>query len=136
MEEKLPAVAKSIYMTCTKCEADRWFRVIAHTTSTSAKVECEVCGAKRTYKLSKTGKTTKKTSRSKASQKEVHYNLFVQLRDGMGDSEPQKYNMRENFEQDSALDHPKFGLGFIKTATPDRIEVIFEDQVRSLVHNR
>jgi hypothetical protein len=34
------------------------------------------------------------------------------------------------------LEHPKFGIGFVKAVLPEKIEVVFSDEIRSLVHNR
>ena len=50
---ELPAVARNIHLDCKKCGVERYHVVVAHTTATSAKVKCEVCGARRTYKLAK-----------------------------------------------------------------------------------
>ena len=55
--EKLPDVAKSVYYQCNKCDRERYFKVLSHSSETEARVECEVCGAKRKYKV---GGATKK----------------------------------------------------------------------------
>lgn len=44
--------------------------------------------------------------------------------------------MKKKFVVNAAIDHNKFGLGFVKEATAFKVEVVFEDQVRELVHNR
>ncbi len=46
------------------------------------------------------------------------------------------YTMKGKFEKNTKLQHPKFGMGFVKEAMTDKIEVVFEDEVRSLIHNR
>ena len=46
------------------------------------------------------------------------------------------YNMKSKFDKNTKLQHPKFGMGFIKDAMSDKIEVVFEDEVRTLIHNR
>ena len=44
--ETLPAVATKFYNSCKKCKVDRYHNVLAHLTSSSAKLECEVCKTK------------------------------------------------------------------------------------------
>lgn len=137
---ELPAVAKTIYLECKKCEAERYFKVLAHTSPTSAKVECEVCGSKKTYKLPTAKKTAaKKTGTGKpratrVSKVEEHKNEYEKLMNAAGDT--QKYNMKLKFETNAKLDHPKFGMGVVRSSLSDKIEVVFQDEVRNLVHNR
>jgi hypothetical protein len=139
----LPPVAKSIFIHCKKCEADRYHTVLAHKTATSASVQCEICKAKSTFKLGKkaagprklTGAAAKKKADSASRAKNSHANEYNTLAASVqGDSV--RYNMKMKFPLNTKLDHPKFGVGFIKTSHNDKIEVVFEDEVRLLVHNR
>lgn len=140
----LPAVAKTIFVFCKKCDADRYHVVLAHTSSTSAKIKCEICGSQKTYSLPKaqsrtakplTGAAAKKREQTINSRRSSHKNEYAML---MADeSAPvETYNMRGKFAKNVKLDHPKFGMGYIKEALDDKIEVVFEDEVRSLIHNR
>src|SRR5580704_17148379 len=58
-DKSLPPVARKVYAECKKCAVDRYHIVIAHTSSTAAKLQCEVCNAKSVYKLEGTGKKKK-----------------------------------------------------------------------------
>jgi hypothetical protein len=137
---ELPAVARNIHLFCKKCNVERYFVVVAHTSATSAKTKCEVCGATKTFKLeaakkpakaaSKSG--VKKTPRVKGPTPEE---IWTSLRDS-SKSEAKPYNMKGKFEVDTAIQHPKFGLGFVRTSAIEKIEVAFQEGVRSLVHNR
>jgi hypothetical protein len=138
---ELPAVARNINMFCKKCNVDRYFVVVAHTTATSAKTKCEVCGATKTFKLeaakkpAKVAKTkfgAKKVTRVKGPTPEE---LWTSLRDS-SKSEAKPYNMKGKFDVDTAIQHPKFGLGFVRVSAIEKIEVAFQEGVRSLVHNR
>lgn len=143
---ELPAVAKTIYLECKKCEAERYHVVLAHTTATSAKVKCEVCGSTKSYKLPKAAKAKKvaapkkplkpgaKPRVTKQSKIDDHKAEYEKLMSGPGDTV--KYNMKSSFPLHTKLDHPKFGKGVIRAAQADRIEVIFQDEIRNLVHNR
>ncbi|QDK37168.1 hypothetical protein [Bdellovibrio sp. NC01] len=140
----LPPVAKSFFAFCKKCDADRYHVVLAHTTATSAKIKCEICGSQKTYSLPKaqtrtgkplTGAAAKKREQTLNSRKSSHRNEYDMLMSNEG-AATAAYNMKSKFEKNTKLQHPKFGLGFIKDAMTDKIEVVFEDEVRTLIHNR
>lgn len=138
----LPPVAKSFYTFCKKCDADRYHIVLAHTSAASAKIECEICHSKKTYSLPKAGakKTAsggtvapKRTS-SMSARMSAHNNQFESLMNK--DVDVNSYNMKTKYAKDTKIDHPKFGIGFVTEATVDRIEVVFKDEVKTLLHNR
>lgn len=140
MTDALPAVAKTIHLDCKKCGVERFFIVVAHTSPTSAKVKCEVCGAQKTYKLPSAKKTASgapkkprvtKAAAAKASQNEEYDKLTAA---SSGDA--QAYNMKNAFTLQQKLNHPKFGVGFVRAVMPEKIEVLFQDEIRLLVHNR
>lgn len=143
----LPAVAKSFYTMCKKCEGDRYHRVLAHKTSTSAKIECEICKSVKTYTLPKTGSDSPSARRltgaaGAASAKKAaasarshtgQYEIFNTNR--MAD-EATPYSIKGSFKETQKLNHPKFGIGFVVKAYNDKVDVIFTDEVRTLMHNR
>jgi transcription elongation factor Elf1 len=49
--QELPAVARSVSLTCSHCETERFFKVLAHLSTTAAKLRCEVCGRSKTLRL-------------------------------------------------------------------------------------
>lgn len=131
----LPPVARKIYYPCKKCEVERYQVVLAHSNSKTAKLECEVCHTKNTLKISspnsKKTSTKKKTTSSRGGHK-LRWEELTQK----ADQDPTPYNMRKAFEVESLIEHPKFGLGVVTALTHSSIQVVFEDQERSLVHNR
>jgi len=134
----LPAVAKSFYTFCKKCDTDRYHMVQSHPTSTSAKMKCEVCGKLMTWNLPKTAAqkaAVKKegVARKARSTHKDQWELFMQ---NSAKSPELNYNLKQKFEVNTILIHPKFGKGFIKEAQQDKIEVVFEDEVKFLMHNR
>jgi hypothetical protein len=140
---ELPAVARNINLPCKKCECDRFHVVVAHTSATSAKVKCEVCGSQKTYKLkaAQARKTTsssggvKRASPRKASGPSAA-DLWNELRSQIGVDNVVPYEMRKKYALANAINHPKFGVGFVTAATPEKIDVAFQEGGRSLVHNR
>ena len=134
---QLPTVAKKVYYTCAKCEALRYQVVVAHTSLTTARLECEVCKAKNTFRVEEPKRARATVPRKNAAKTKVaaHLAKWTQLRESVSDK-PISYNMKKEFEVGAALDHPKFGLGFVVNANGQAIQVLFEDEERSLVHNR
>lgn len=146
---QLPPVAKSFHTFCKKCDADRYHTVVAHTTATSAKLKCEICGASSTYKLPKAGAAAKapgakrplagaaakRKESAELARKNAHSDEYQNLiNNAAGDAN--NYTMKAKFTVNTKIQHPKFGLGFVKSVQSDKIEVIFADEVRNLVHNR
>lgn len=153
--QELPAVAKNIHTFCKKCNADRYHVVIAHKTANSAKVKCEVCGSHKTYTLPKAPKpppvrgpvssvglipekkprASRKpvTEEARRSQHLAEYEGLLQ-QNGVGDA--LAYSVSGKFKLNQKLQHPKFGLGLIRSVHQDKIEVVFSDEIRNLVHNR
>ena len=133
----LPAVAKKIYWNCKKCECERYHVVTSHTGPTSARLECEVCKAKSAFKLeepkrARTSVPKKPQTKSKAA---AYVARWTDLRE-KNSEKPKPYNMKGEFEVGTVLEHPKFGLGFVILTSLQAIQVLFEDEERSLVHNR
>ncbi|HVK62723.1 MAG TPA: hypothetical protein VM432_14285 [Bdellovibrionales bacterium] len=135
---ELPAVARNINLECKKCGVDRYHVVVAHTTATSAKVKCEVCGAQKTFKLPKAQE--RKSNGPKRAAKKVkapdHGAVWADLKTQIGTDKLLPYDMKKKFQLANAINHPKFGIGFVTGATADRIEVAFQEGGRALVHNR
>lgn len=129
--EQLPEVGKNIYIQCKKCDRERYFKVITHVSATSAKCECEVCKTKKTYKLEspKKPKTTAKTRASVA--KAAEWEKMVSDRSS---SKKIPYRLNTKFEVDQVLDHPMFGVGVVTKALAAKIEVIFKQETKILIH--
>lgn len=136
----LPPVAKSFFTFCKKCDADRYHKVITHTSSTSAKIECEVCHSKKTYTLPKAGGSMAKKAttgtRKTSVRKSSHADEYNQLMMNRGDEKGLPFNIRTKYEMDQKIDHPKFGPGFVKVVQIDRVDVMFSDELKTLMHNK
>ena len=130
--KELPAVASNFFFPCPKCEADRYHKVLTHPTKTSAKLECEVCGKKQTFKLGGKKKATRKPRKKTPTPEEV----WTDLKTKVDMEQVEDYNMKKRFVPEMAIDHPKFGIGVITEANGLSIQVTFQDGEKSLVHNR
>jgi len=132
----LPAVAKSFYTFCKKCDADRYHTVLSHKTSTSAKIQCEVCKSIKTYSLPKTGAAKKASTGATRARKTTHADEFQALTSNRSAEKGIPFSIKTKFEMDQKIDHPKFGPGYVKAVQSDRIEVLFESEVKTLMHNK
>jgi hypothetical protein len=137
----LPAVAKSFYTFCKKCDVDRYHVVLTHKTSTSAKIQCEVCKSIKTYNLPKAGSVAKakkavagaKTTRARKS---THADDFQALTTNRSAEKGIPFSIKTKYELNQKIDHSTFGMGYVKSVQPDRIEVVFESEVKTLMHNK
>ncbi len=134
----LPPVARNISLPCKKCAMDRFHVVTAHVDSRTAKVKCEVCGSRKTYKIpSEAAKMRALSSKSrKVTPTQSAGDLWRDLNAKIGSNSPLPYRLQHRFYVQTAIQHPKFGLGFITFASYNKIEVVFQDVARALVHNR
>jgi len=139
-ELALPPVAKSFFTFCKKCNADRYHKVITHTSSTSAKIECEVCHSKKAYSLPKAGTArkapVKKDATKKTGRRSSHADEYNQLMMNRGSEAGIPFSIRTKFTLNQKIDHPKFGAGFVKAVLIDRMDVIFQDELKTLIHNK
>ena len=133
--EELPEVAKNIFVMCKKCEKDRYHKVIAHKTKTSAKIECEVCKSKKSYSIKKKSTAAKKKTTTRKRKKSTASRWAdVVLR--LESETPEKYTIKGKFSDESLIQHPKFGEGLVLESQSDRIIVLFSEGEKTLMHNR
>lgn len=141
---QLPAVASSFYCKCTKCGLDRYHKVVTHTNETTVRLKCEVCGKTGNHNLeakkaaSSKGKSGPRSSaaRSTSARAALHASEYEAFKTGADSAKALVYNMKITFKEDQMVQHPKFGLGLVRSVQGDKIEVFFEDEVRFLVHAR
>lgn len=132
--DKLPEVAKSFSDKCTKCGEERYHRVLSHIDEKSAKVQCEICGKKRTFKLPSAKKPKRAgVARSKPSQPALKKLEWQKLNEERGKEPSQTYSLQDKFSAKDKIQHPKFGVGFIVSIVGDRLTALFEEGEKTLV---
>lgn len=146
--QKLPPVAKSFVTFCSKCQGDKFHTVITHLTTDSAKILCEICKKKSTYKLVEPKVTLNKTPSRVAravgekisfgAKKETqqHSQIYQGWVNKYGHLEAVLFSIKLQFKLNQKIQHSKFGTGFVTRVLDDRVEVIFADEVRLLVHQK
>jgi hypothetical protein len=137
---ELPPVARSFSSFCKKCDTERLHKVLTHVDDKTAKIECEICKKKTTFKIgAKPAKAAgpKKPKKEKAPAAPSGPNsLWLDFKNNRGFEKARKYKLAEQFIKDECVEHPKFGFGFITSTNESRIEVVFEDGQKLLVHCR
>lgn len=145
----LPPVAKSFFSACKKCAADRYHVVLTHTSTSSAKIQCEVCKSKKTYTLPKADSMAKKVSKTTKAKtltktltktgrvrKTSHADDYQALQTNRGEEKGTPFSIKTKFEINQKIAHSTFGPGYVKSVQPDRIDVLFESEVKTLMHNK
>jgi hypothetical protein len=130
----LPRVASNVYLPCAGCARSTYHRVLAHTSSMSAKTQCEICGRKKTFKL-ESSVGSKKTTVRKSPATVSTNKQFDELLAEFGSTEV-AYSISGNFEKDTVISHPKFGRGVVTATYGDKMAVLFRDGMRDLIQNR
>jgi hypothetical protein len=136
---ELPDVARSFSHFCKKCEQDRLHKVLVHVDAKTAKIECEICKKKSTFKLTppKAAKTTKPRAKStKPKTVSARSPSWDDLNTKLSGQKSRPYRISETFSTDTPIEHPKFGTGYVITASPDRIEAVFREGMKLLIHNK
>lgn len=139
---QLPAVASSFYCHCSKCGLDRYHRVLTHTNETTVRLKCEVCGKTGNHNLeakkasATKGKTTRVSAKSISAKAAAHASEYEVFKSGVDAARAVPYSMKITFKEEQVVQHPKFGIGLVRSVQGDKIEVFFEDEVRFLVHSR
>ena len=134
--EVLPKVATNFYYSCKKCETDRYHKVLAHPTPSSAQLECEVCKRKSTFRLSKKSSRKNSSATRQVKNQSLLYETWVQLKNQVGVDLISPYRMTDSFSVQSAIEHPQFGVGFVTSVQGQKIEVAFKEGPKNLIHNR
>jgi hypothetical protein len=102
-------------------------------------VQCEVCKTHRSYSVAKkkvSATSEKSSTRTVRVSAHSHQKEYDFLMDTYKESKGVPYSMKSKFEVNQKLEHPRFGLGIIRSVQSDKIEVVFSDEVKSLIHNR
>lgn len=63
--------------------------------------------------------------------------VYEQLKEETDPKAAKKYSIKAELTENDIVDHPKFGLGFVlELLTPTKVDVLFEDGRRKLVHSQ
>ena len=129
-------VGKETLSYCSKCKLTLSHIIAAmKDLDTIAKVVCKTCKATHSYK--DPNKAAKKKIVSHRKKTEMRSNS-KDWEEAMKEtsSELQAYSPKSKFIKGDLINHPKFGHGIIeKLLDKNKIEVLFKDNRKVLVHN-
>ena len=116
--------------------------ILAHTIEAMvgdkpARVHCNTCRSQHTYKAYKPGEAPQKgrlTARQAGKARVSHYQKLL---NGKDMKLAKRYSPGDNYVPGDVVDNPNFGVG-VATVAKDgaKIEVLFEDGLKVLVHGR
>ena len=136
------SAGKEVLSYCGKCKLPLGHTIVSmKDAGTIGKVECNTCHAVHMYKdpSTKTKKvkgsgTTSK--RKNASRKTVSVGQLWMEEMGKFSGKAKGYTIREVFEVGDIIDHKKFGPGVVQNKIDDKIEVLFQHEIKLLVHGK
>ena len=114
---------------CPLCDLELWHTVVAIVGKQPARIRCNTCKSERNYKAPKL-ESSSRSSKLQGShpdfyQQKLRENVMKTVKSYRADSE---------FAAEDVVDHIKFGRGIVlKLVHPDRINVLFQDEMRTLV---
>jgi hypothetical protein len=141
-------VGGEIDAVCTRCRRDTNHRIVAMVDGRIKRVICLTCDSQHNYhqppgqkgpasvQVRRVGKEMKKTSSPQGGPRV--FALWMKSREELTNAggRPRPYRLEEGYQSGEAIDHPKFGLGFIQKIIPPRkMEVMFENDVKTLAMN-
>ena len=133
------AAGKEVLSYCGKCKLTLSHIIVSMKDSaTIGKVECRTCKGTHAYKdpSSKTKKVKRKSTIPGNRSKSMSVNELWTEEVGKAQGKPKPYSIRENFEVGDLLDHKKFGPGIVQDLVDGKIEVLFQHEIKTLVHNK
>ena len=127
---------KEVLSYCGKCKLALAHVIVSMKDASSfGKVQCKTCNATHAYKdpATKTKKVKSKRSTS-TKRKSVSVGELWTEELGKSDGNAKSYGIREIFEVGDLLDHKKFGPGIVQALVDGKIEVLFQHEIKTLVH--
>ena len=123
---------------CTQCKLELGHTIIAMVGSLPKRVKCNTCGSEHNFrgepavrKSAGTGTSAQK-ARFRAKTNKDNLTLLAEA----DRSRARAYSVKGTFREKDLIEHPKFGTGLvISTAKSNKIEVMFKDGPRLLIHN-
>ena len=140
------AAGEEILSYCSSCKLDLKHLIVAHKSGNSgavAKVECKTCRKIHSHRAPKGAagavsvkQQHERVPRAKAQAVSLTAEWNKQLNEA-GQKTSKTYSMAQAFDKGDIMEHSHFGRGIVqslKDAT--KVEVLFENSLRVLLHNR
>lgn len=133
------AAGKEILSYCGKCKLPLAHIIVSmKDPQTIGKVTCSTCKATHAYKdpATKTKKVKSKVQGTRKSRKSISVgDLWIEEMN-RASGKARQYGIRETFTTGEIIDHKKFGPGIVQNTVEDKIEVLFQHEIKLLVHGK
>lgn len=133
------AAGKEVLSYCGKCKLPLAHIIVSmKDTQTLGKVTCNTCKATHAYKdpATKTKKVKSKTQGTRKSRKSISVGELWTEEMNKASGKAREYGIRETFLTGEIIDHKKFGPGIVQNTIEDKIEVLFQHEIKLLVHGK
>lgn len=139
------AAGKDVLSICSKCKDTLAHTIVVMASATTpGKVQCNTCksvqkfkdpaGPKKAVKKSPSVKQRRAMS-AKVSRQDQWEKAFGAASTTEASSKI-SYSIKTSFKKGDLIDHPTYGMGFVeRLIDKNKIEVIFETEAKTLVHN-
>ena len=131
------SAGKEVLSYCGKCKLSLSHIIVSMKDErTFGKVQCNTCSATHAYKDPAT-KTKKVKSKKATTGRKKSISVTELWTEELSKSagKAKDYSIREIFIVGELLDHKKFGPGIVQTIIDGKIEVLFQHEIKTLVHN-
>lgn len=129
------SAGKEVLSYCGKCKLPLAHIIVAmKDTGTIGKVTCKTCGTTHAYKDPALKAKKVKSVTAKKSKKAVNVNDLWASEIAKSNGSSKKYTIRESFEVGDLIDHKSFGPGVVQALVDGKIEVLFQHEIKILVH--
>jgi hypothetical protein len=139
MSQDLSA-GKEILSYCGKCKLKLAHVIMSMKDSvTPHKVQCKTCNSTHQHKLQAAASSgAKSQTRSKVPvQTRSAHDLWNEAMRVHGHKNKKSYSIKAKFQVGDVISHPSFGEGFVQAnLSNDRIEVLFQSDIKNLVHGK
>jgi hypothetical protein len=133
---------------CTSCRMDLWHIIVSLQGDKIAKVLCNTCKKTHMFRAPKGAKSpqAKKEPGTTSAAKAKHPKEpkpkaieieWEQLMAASAQHSAKPYSTKATFAEGDKIEHPKFGQGFVgKTLHPNKVEVVFQTDLKILIHQQ
>jgi len=137
MTLKSKTVGSYTVTTCNRCNNEMNHIISAlNSDSSIAQVKCMVCSSIHKYKKISLEPKTKQITKRTTSSSGSYYKLFNEAKERATNKVSLKYSIGNTYSKNTLIDHISLGEGVVLNSYDSKIEVLFKDGVKILVHNK
>ncbi len=130
---------------CTSCKLVLGHTILAMVGDRLAKVRCNTCNGEHAFRASVPGKAAPRRPKKAANtvgspraraEAAVRGHGLEEMLEGRDVQSARAYAPKETFEEGEILRHPTFGVGLVMEVRGDRLDILFENGLRTLALHR